>query len=102
MRPAGQPVSIDEDGNAAHSFAAGDIPNIQTLATTAGTNEGQTVLTNGMNVGGRAGTPSAPGRARAGRVRRSTSSPGQGLRLQMLNAATIRFMRLRLTDSAGR
>ncbi len=33
--------------------------------------------------------------------RRTPSQAGQGLRLQMLNAATTRFMRLRLTDNAG-
>jgi FtsP/CotA-like multicopper oxidase with cupredoxin domain len=52
---------IDENGDPAPPYAAGDIPSIQTKATSGRTNEGQTVLTNGKNVGGRAGTPSAPG-----------------------------------------
>ena len=39
---------------------AGDVPNIQQAAPAA-VNEGQTVLTNGMNVGGRAATRAAPG-----------------------------------------
>ena len=65
-------------------------------STTGRTNEGQTVLTNGMNVGGRAGSPDAPG-ALVGCA--DTRRPGrQGLRLQIVNAATTRYMRLRLTD----
>ena len=95
---------IDEDGEriARGPFAAGDVPNIQTARhVRPRSNEGQTVLTNGMNVGGRAGTPAAPGALGRRRARRSTSQAGQGLRLQIVNAATIRFFRLRLTDSAG-
>ena len=92
---------IDEDGNsAAAPFAAGDIPNIQTAGTAGRSNEGQTVLTNGMNVGGRAGTPAAPGALAAGAQTLDVQA-GQGLRLQIGNTATIRFFRLRLTDSAG-
>ena len=78
----------------------GDIPNNQTLAANGRTNEGQTVLTNGMNVGGRAGKPTAPGALAAGALT-YTVAAGQGLRLELLNAATTRFMRLRLTDNAG-
>jgi FtsP/CotA-like multicopper oxidase with cupredoxin domain len=98
---AGDPIGpIDEDGNPRAPFAAGDIPNNQTLATRGPTNEGQTVLTNGMNVGGRAGTPAAPGTLAAG-AQVLTVQAGQGLRLPILNAATTRFMRLRLTTAAG-
>ncbi len=95
------PTAIDEDGALrATSFAAGDIPNNQTAATNGRTNEGQTVLTNGMNVGGRAGSPSAPGALASG-ASTLTVKAGQGLRLEILNAATTRFFRLRLTDNGG-
>ena len=98
------PYPANEDGNPRGPFAAGDIPNIQTRLHAGRTNEGTMVLTNGRNVGGRAGGPQdegytpgplAPG-ASAMDVR-----PGQGLRLQILNASTIRYMRLQLTDPGG-
>ncbi len=95
------PTAIDVDGNPqAGGFHNGDIPNNQTLAANGRTNEGQTVLTNGINVGGRAGKPTAPGALAPGALT-YTVAAGQGLRLEMLNAATTRFMRLRLTDNAG-
>jgi FtsP/CotA-like multicopper oxidase with cupredoxin domain len=90
---------LDEDGNPRPAFAAGDIPNIQQKSA-GRTNEGQTVLTNGMNVGARAGSPTAPGILAAGAFARPVLS-GQGLRLQMLNAATIRYFRLILTTNTG-
>jgi len=90
---------LDEDGNARGAFAAGDVPNIQ--SNSAGReNEGQTVLTNGKNVGGRSGSPSAPGALAAG----ASTLPvyaGQPLRLRIGDAAAIRFFRLRLTDNSG-
>ena len=95
-----EPTAIDEDGNLRTSFAAGDVPNTQTLATNGRTNEGQTVLTNGMNVGARAGSPAAPGALAAG-ARKLDVRAGQGLRLPIVNAATTRYMRLRLTTSTG-
>jgi FtsP/CotA-like multicopper oxidase with cupredoxin domain len=79
-------------------LAAGDVPNIQT--TSGRVNEGQTVLTNGVNVGGRAGTPEAPGALTPGASMLDVN-PGQGLRLQIGDAATTRFFRLRLTDNTG-
>ncbi|HMJ03594.1 MAG TPA: multicopper oxidase domain-containing protein [Conexibacter sp.] len=91
---------IDEDGNARGPFAAGDIPNIKTAASSGRTNEGQTVLTNGVNVGGRAGSPSAPGALAPGASTLSVQA-GQGLRLKLLNAAAVRYARLRLTTSTG-
>jgi FtsP/CotA-like multicopper oxidase with cupredoxin domain len=94
------PTAIDEDGNARPSFVAGDIPNNQTLATNGRVNEGQTVLTNGMNVGGRAGSPAAPGALSPGASTLDVQA-GQGLRLNLLNAATVRYARLRLTTSTG-
>lgn len=97
---------IDNDGDAIVDgsgdpvpLPAGAIPNIQ-IAGSGRVNEGQTVLTNGVNVGARAGSPGAPGALAPGasvlQVR-----PGQGLRLQLVNSATIRYFRLRLTDGAG-
>ena len=62
--PPANPYPIDENGSLRGPFAAGDIPNIQTALHAGRTNEGQTVLTNGMNVGGRAGH--ALGARRAG------------------------------------
>jgi FtsP/CotA-like multicopper oxidase with cupredoxin domain len=87
--------AIDVDGNAlpaGTTFHAGDIPNTQTLAANGRTNEGQTVLTNGMNVGGQAGSPTAPGALDAG-ASTLTVHAGQGLRMQIVNAATTRFFR---------
>jgi FtsP/CotA-like multicopper oxidase with cupredoxin domain len=91
---------IDEDGNPRGPYAAGDVPNVQKSGSSSAVNEGQTVLTNGMNVGARAGTPAAPG-ALAVNAHTLDVQAGQGLRLQLVNAATTRFFRLRLTDSAG-
>ena len=91
---------LDEDGNSRGAFAAGDVPNIQRAGTTGRVNEGQTVITNGINVGARAGTPSAPGALAAG-ARALDVQAGQGLRLQMINATNTRYFRLRLTTSAG-
>ena len=91
---------IDEDGSARGPFAAGDIPNIQTAATSGRTNEGQTVLTNGVNVGGRAGSPSSPGALDPGASTLDVQA-GQGIRFEVVNAATVRYMRLRLTDNSG-
>jgi FtsP/CotA-like multicopper oxidase with cupredoxin domain len=93
---------LREDGTAAPAgfmFAAGDVPNIQP-ATAARMNEGQTVLTNGVNVGGRAGTPSAPGALAAG-AHTLPVTPGQGLRLQIVNCATTRYFRLLMTLANG-
>ncbi len=79
-------------------------PTIQQKAG-ARENEGQTVLTNGKNVGGRAGGPTGQGTGAPGALVAGASTldvkRGQGLRLQLLNASTIRYMRLRLTDKAG-
>ena len=90
---------IDEEGALRGAFGAGDIPNFQRAAS-GRTVEGQTVLTNGMNVGGRAGSPTAPGALALGAQTTNVLS-GQGLRLQILNAAAIRYMRLILTTAAG-
>ena len=92
---------LDDHGNPlGAALNAGDVPNIQLAATSGRTNEGQTVLTNGKNVGGRGGSPERSGRPRR-RCSSLTVQPGQGLRLQLVNASTIRYMRLRLTTSTG-
>jgi FtsP/CotA-like multicopper oxidase with cupredoxin domain len=94
------PTAIDGSGNTrATSYAAGDIPSIQQNIG-ARSNEGQTVLTNGINVGARAGSPSSPGALAPGASTLNVR-PGQGLRLQMVNASAVRFFRLRLTTSTG-
>ncbi len=96
IAPAGD--AKDEEGNpAAASYAAGDVPS---LVRPGRTNEGQLVLTNGMNVGGRAGSPSAPGALAAGAQTLNVLA-GQGLRLQIVNCATVRYFRLILTTSTG-
>ena len=52
------PNAVDDDGMPAMaSYAAGDVPSLMAMAGRI--NEGQTVLTNGVNVGARGGTPSA-------------------------------------------
>jgi FtsP/CotA-like multicopper oxidase with cupredoxin domain len=92
--------AIDEDGAARGSYAAGDIPAIQTAATNGRTNEGQTVLTNGRNVGKRFGTPTSPLGLVAGAETMEVKAR-EGYRLQLLNAATVRYFRLILTTSTG-
>lgn len=98
------PYPIDEYGEPRAPFAAGDIPNIQTKLHAGRTNEGTVVLTNGRNVGARAGGPKdqgyVPGALAPGASLLDVQ-PGQGLRLQIVNAATTRFMRLQLTDPDG-
>ena len=105
--PPKMPVSLcetaplDEDGNIlAVPFAAGVVPNTQPGGNSGAVSEGQIVLTNGMNVGGRAGSPSAPGALDAGAHTLDVQA-GQGVRLQIVNTATTRFFRLKLTDAAG-
>jgi FtsP/CotA-like multicopper oxidase with cupredoxin domain len=80
------------------NFAAGDVPSI--IRAPGRINEGQTVLTNGVNVGPRPGTPDAPGTLPATSHALDVLS-GQGLRLQIVNCATTRYFRLRLTDHVG-
>ncbi len=91
---------LDEDGNPRGMYAAGEVPNIQRGGHSGRVNEGQTITTNGVNVGARAGSPSAPG-ALSPTASVLDVRAGQGLRLQMINAAAVRFMRLRLTTSTG-
>ncbi len=108
VQPAPTPVTLceiapagdarNDDGTpAAVSYAAGEVPSLE---RTGRTNEGQTVLTNGVNVGGRAGTPALPG-ALAPTAEVLNVLSGQGLRLQIVNCATVRYFRLILTTSTG-
>lgn len=112
-QPAPTPVTLcdispvgdarDEHGMpAAASYAAGEVPS---LIRDGRTNEGQTVLTNGMKVGERAGTPLTPPGPGAltlapGETPLGVES-GQGLRLQIANCATTRYFRLILTTESG-
>jgi FtsP/CotA-like multicopper oxidase with cupredoxin domain len=80
-------------------FGDGQIPN--THSHDAGRSvEGQTVLTNGVTVGGRLGTPTNPGAVSPTAIPINVQ-PGQGLRFQIVNTATIRYFRLILTTSLG-
>jgi len=94
---------LNDDGIiTATPLAAGDIPNIQ-VATAAGSIpvvEGQTVLTNGKNVGARGGSPTSPGALAPGASTLPVRA-GQGVRFQVVNAATTRYMRLQLTTTTG-
>ena len=58
------------------------------------------MLTNGVNVGGRAGTLAAPGALAAGALTLDVQA-GQGLRLRLGNETVVRFFRLILTDNTG-
>jgi FtsP/CotA-like multicopper oxidase with cupredoxin domain len=91
---------IDENGATRGPYSAGDIPAIQTPVSNGRTNEGNLVLTNGKNVGGRGGTPAVPGALAPGAETMDVQA-GQGVRLQLLNAAAIRYFRLRLTTNGG-
>ena len=93
-------AAVDDDGSPRPPFAEGDIPNVQKPGTAGRVNEGQTVLTNGIDVGGRAGTPAAPGALESGAQTLDVQA-GQGLRLRIGNETVVRFFRLILTDNAG-
>lgn len=95
----GEPIV--DGNNRPIPLRSGDIPNIQKAVDNQGrVNEGQTVLTNGVNVGGRAGSPDAPGALDQG-AKTVDVKPGEGIRLQIGNAAAVRYFRLRLTDCCG-
>ena len=101
-------TAIDENSVARPAFAAGDIPNIQKASSSGRINEGNTLLTNGVNVGARSATQGvAPASLLSGlgavplSAQKLDVKAGQGLRLQLLNASTIRYVRLRLTRTTG-
>ncbi|MDH4084637.1 MAG: multicopper oxidase family protein [Nitrospira sp.] len=92
------------DANGAYTpnpYQAGDIPNIQSDDLIGPMSEGFTVLTNGVNVGGRSGSPSEPG-ALEGTAETLDVEAGQGLRLQIVNPSPVRYLRLRLTTNNGK
>jgi len=93
------PVDDHGDPRPAGAFGAGEIPNVWGNGQ-ANAPEGQTVLTNGRNVGARAGSPEAPGALAVG-ASTVAVAPGSGVRLRFVNGAQSRYFRLRLTDSAG-
>jgi FtsP/CotA-like multicopper oxidase with cupredoxin domain len=93
------PVDDHGDVRVAGPFGPGEIPNTWGRGL-ANAPEGQTVLTNGKNVGGRAGSPEAPGALLPG-FSTFPVAPGSGIRLQLINGAHSRYFRLRLTDSTG-
>lgn len=82
-------------------YAAGDVPNIQSPTLIGAMSEGFTVLTNGVIVGGRAGTPKEPGALEANAQTLDVQA-GQGLRLQIVNPSPVRYVRLRLTTNDGK
>ncbi len=92
-------AAVDEEGNAAAPFAAGNVPNVQQPGGRI--NEGLVVLTNGRNVGPRGGTPTAPAAIVPADVTMLDVQPGQGLRLQMVNCSINRYFRLVLTTNLG-
>src|SRR5262245_42462771 len=92
---------LDANGGLTTPYGAGEIPNIQSPGLTGRMSEGFTVLTNGVIVGARAGTPAAPGALAPGASTRSVQA-GQGLRLQIVNPSPVRYVRLLLTDNSGK
>lgn len=91
--------AVGEEGTAIAGYVAGEVPNIQ--RPTGRINEGITVLTNGKNVGPRGGDPGSPAAIVPADVDSINVQPEQGLRLQIVNCATTRYFRLRLTDNNG-
>lgn len=86
-------------------YGAGDVPNIQSPSLTGRMSEGFTVLTNGVNVGGRSLTIDESGVWTVGDLDSDAKTldvkAGQGLRLQIVNPSPVRYMRLRLTAGSG-
>ncbi|HMB75950.1 MAG TPA: multicopper oxidase domain-containing protein [Kiloniellaceae bacterium] len=98
---------IDSEGQPiGKPLRARAVPNIQPAwdcgARTGAcrTNEGQIVLTNGQQPAGRKGSPAEPGKLDTDAAPLAMMV-GEGLRLQVVNAATSRYFRLRLTDQSG-
>lgn len=94
---------VDEEGNLRSAFKTGEVPNIMTGPPVG---EGQTVLTNGVNVGGRSlAINPLTGQWTVGALDNGASTlavqAGQGLRLQVINSSATRYIRLHLTDGNG-
>ncbi|CUS39247.1 exported hypothetical protein [Candidatus Nitrospira nitrosa] len=93
---------LDANGNLRGAFTAGDVPNIQSPSLTGSMSEGFTVLTNGVKVDARGGSPSAPAASSSSVLTNALEvKADQGLRLQIVNPSPVRYMRLRLTTSSG-
>ncbi len=93
---------LDEDGNPRGPFSPGDVPNIQKGGTSGTVHEGMFTLTNGKNVGGRAGNPDDnPLGPLDPNAATFDVLAGQGYRFRIGSEATVRFFRLRLTGSDG-
>ena len=94
------PTATKDDGTAAVvSYGLNDVPSLA-MTTGGRMTEGQTVLTNGVNVGPRPGTPALPRPLPVGSLTKDINA-GQGLRLQIVNCSHLRYFRLRLTTEAG-
>ena len=94
--PAGS--ATNDDGTAAAaSYGNHDVPSLMRSGRMV---EGQKVLTNGLQVEARGGTPGGPPAAFLGSVTRDVT-PGQGLRLQIVNCAHVRYFRLFLSNGAA-
>lgn len=95
---------MDNDGNPiAGPLPVGTVPNVQVPFGCVGgcrVNEGQYVLVNGQVPAGRAGSPDAPGALAPG-AQTTYVRVGDGVRLQLINAAVSRYFRLRATDGDG-
>lgn len=98
----------DRDGKPLDTgpLAAGEIPNVKPEKLCGPrrpcrVNEGQLVLANGRMAAPRAGTPEQPGALPADAAAVAVR-PGEGWRLQLVNAAVSRYFRLLLTDQSGR
>jgi len=78
------------------------VPNVQMAqgCMPCRVNEGQHVLVNGRIPVGRAGSPDVPGAVAPG-ARKMYVRVGEGVRLQIVNAAVSRYFRLRATDGDG-
>lgn len=88
-------------------LAPGAVPNVEaspdcrvTGARACRTTEGQWVLANGRLPAPRGGSPDNPADLPLG-VETLEVVPGQGLRLRIVNAAIMRYFRLRMTDAKG-
>ena len=96
IAPAGD-ARQDDGTTMLSSYGNHDVPSVMRPQRMV---EGQTVLTNGVNVEGRFGTPAGPRGFPVAPVPRNVLA-GQSLRLQIVNCAHLRYFRLLLTTEAG-
>jgi len=100
---------INDHGHLAGTgpLIAGSIPNVQPSVDCGGAgepacpvHEGQLVLVNGKVPAARAGSPSSPG-SLAANAEVIDVREGEGMRLQLIGATTVRYFRLLLTSQLG-